>query len=480
MEWGNGAPGNDMCIRGTPFVDSTDPTTSGFTGYLQAGLLASTTYYIQFGASRAIPSALGAGEYRTVQISFFNPPLLTAPSGSILITSDEDGYPGNIFDLVTGTQYQVRPCPATEYGDAINGTGEIALGNDEVHDNAVKVFDHDLNLITTVTLPASHVIGGIRSDRSGTFYYLYRSNITSHYFIGTVSRAGVVGGTTFDLGTNVDTKHFSIKRDGTIAYYSKTPGGIIARWDLVNNVALSDLAPAVAGYTPQGFADGFVWSDDTIFVGYYKFSAPVTDAPQVIRYNPNGTIHTTYTLATFGTNSGAALDHFAIHPDDASFVVWSQPSGGSRFTHIDIATGATIATSPHIEQGNQQGFTTPWPIAGSCRCWCCPSRWHRRRRRRRQAAPLAPPYSVPSTFVPLPVPNAPQAPCDPQADLSGASKGQSGCNVGGVGWVSSYFGPYGSFPQHPDPVDGETLTGKSGSISGSRLVHTNDLGAKTT
>jgi hypothetical protein len=27
---------------------------------------------------------------------------------------------------------------------------------------------------------------------------------------------------------------------------------------------------------------------------------------------------------------------------------------------------------------------------------------------------------------------------------------------GGVGWVSGYAGPYGSVPQHPDPVDGET------------------------
>ena len=63
---------------------------------------------------------------------------------------------------------------------------------------------------------------------------------------------------------------------------------------------------------------------------------------------------------------------------------------------------------------------------------------------------------------PLPIapPDAPQAPCDPDAQVGNGGKGNAGCMPGGVGWTTSYTGAYGTVPQHADPTAGETLTDK--------------------
>lgn len=73
-----------------------------------------------------------------------------------------------------------------------------------------------------------------------------------------------------------------------------------------------------------------------------------------------------------------------------------------------------------------------------------------------------------------PPPKGPQTPCDPVSQVGNGGKGASGCNTGGVGWVSQYSGPYGTVPDHADPADGETLTGKehAGIEVWAELVHT--------
>jgi hypothetical protein len=460
---GGSAGNDDCCIRGSgnPWI-----------GYMQAPLKPLTTYYFQFGVTR-VPD--DAGILRTVQIDFINPSFTVAPSGSVLITSDQDGYPAVVFDPVTGTKLQVRNAPATEFADGINGTGELAFGVDETHNNGVVVFDHDMGSIGSVTLPANNHLWAIRSDRSGTFYYLYQSFATNHFFIGTISKAGVVGGTTWDLGTNVAPQMFAVKRDGTIAYFGKS-GGVVGRFDLIGNVAMSNLAGAIPNYALQS-GDGFVFSDDTIFVGYVKASSPVN--AQVIRYDPAGTVHQTYALP-LKTSGSAMLNHFAIHPDDASFVVWQKPNTSS-FVRIRISDGSTLSTSPDMET-DVQNSGVPFPLSGSCPIVVLPLAMAPPTAPPTPTAPLAPPHSVPITFVPTPVPNAPQAPCDPQAQVSGGGRGQFGCNPGGVGWVSSYTGPYGSVPQHADPVDGETLEGKEDEPIDLwiELVHTDENDVVTT
>ncbi len=61
--------------------------------------------------------------------------------------------------------------------------------------------------------------------------------------------------------------------------------------------------------------------------------------------------------------------------------------------------------------------------------------------------------------VPVSTPNAARTPCTPQAVVTNGGKGQAGCNVGGIGGGHQYAGDIGTVPQHPDPDDGEVLTG---------------------
>lgn len=65
-----------------------------------------------------------------------------------------------------------------------------------------------------------------------------------------------------------------------------------------------------------------------------------------------------------------------------------------------------------------------------------------------------------STFIPTPPAPAPVTNCTPNSLVSNGGKGAAGCNVGGIGFVPSYTGPYGTVPQHDDPEVGELLTGK--------------------
>lgn len=61
-------------------------------------------------------------------------------------------------------------------------------------------------------------------------------------------------------------------------------------------------------------------------------------------------------------------------------------------------------------------------------------------------------------------PLSPLVPCEPEEPIDSGGTGNSGCNVGGEGRIpvhESYAGPYGDIPVHADPIDGETLTGKS-------------------
>lgn len=83
--------------------------------------------------------------------------------------------------------------------------------------------------------------------------------------------------------------------------------------------------------------------------------------------------------------------------------------------------------------------------------------------------------------LPIATPAAPQTKCTPQTQTTNGGKGKAGCNTGGVGWVRSYVGPWGTVPQHANPAAGETLTGKANVEVWTELVHTDyPSGTKTT
>ncbi len=82
-----------------------------------------------------------------------------------------------------------------------------------------------------------------------------------------------------------------------------------------------------------------------------------------------------------------------------------------------------------------------------------------------ETATVVPPVPVRTSLAPI-------TPCDPQTPVGNGGKGNAGCNTGGVGFVSSYTGPYGAAIVSADPSNGETLTGKGQVDLWVELVHT--------
>lgn len=74
--------------------------------------------------------------------------------------------------------------------------------------------------------------------------------------------------------------------------------------------------------------------------------------------------------------------------------------------------------------------------------------------------------------LPVPAQDVPTIPCAPEGHIFNGGLGNAGCNTGGIGWESSYNGAYGAVPQHPDPVNGETLTGKNSVDIWVEILHT--------
>jgi hypothetical protein len=325
--------------------------------WIQRTLSANTTYYFQLGVqvpaifSDTIPMTLsilaGAQQY--------------APTGSLMIPNDEPNNPALIISNTTGGTLRNQVSNATEFGTALP-SGEIALALDN-NGPGVDVFDQNMNLLGTVAIPSGASIGYVSSDRNSTFYYAYRDSLSA-WHATTVSKAGVAGATTWDLPSAASM--LCPNRGGTILYYTSAGANqVIKRFDLVNNVALSNLA---AGIANRDAKDIFVGNDDTIYVGYDYDTPP--GVALIRRYNPDGTTNRDYSPLTIATIPAFAFDsnllnHMAIDPDELSFWVWNFFGSKPTFRRYRMNDGALLATVTYGETADQ-GSTTPFPLSSSC------------------------------------------------------------------------------------------------------------------
>src|SRR5207245_5587638 len=130
--------------------------------------------------------------------------------------------------------------------------------------------------------------------------------------------------------------------DETILYVVNNTNPSVAavnRWDLVNNVALTDLVAGIASYSTYEI---LVLADGTLIVMYQSNTS--TNAPMAKHYDATGATLNTYTFTgsqRFDTRLAYAVD------DPLSFWAWTKlaPSTGqSRFTNVRVSDGATMTT----------------------------------------------------------------------------------------------------------------------------------------
>ncbi len=154
------------------------------------------------------------------------------------------------------------------------------------------VFDGDWNSYV------GNLGGGFRKyDATGTFL-------------------GSVGG-----GTRID--FADLQADQSTMLYTQE-GNRIGRWDVVNNVALTDFATGLGG---QAFALRIRTNGDVL----------LANGANILRLNSGGAIVQTYDVS--GENNWFALN---LDPDGTSF--WSADFGTANVYRIDIATGNVISS----------------------------------------------------------------------------------------------------------------------------------------
>ena len=261
-------------------------------------------------------SSYSAGQ--TFTLSVYNAPSENPPRGSLLVPDDTNGFPAVILDSETGDVLRYVAVASGEFGDSLP-TGEV-LTEDTANLNDLKLYDRQMNLIATLSGYATSTLS-IRTNGSDRFYASS----------GTTLRAVDAEGTLIDTWGPLAVTPIAMApaRDDTIAYYAQSGASrVVRRWDLVNDVALSDLAPAVTNYLIG--TDMFVLADGTILVHYFKTSGGVDHFLR--RYNPDGTTAQDYAFGTSAINRVSAYD-------DDHVVVWQQSGGQGTFKRMLLSDG---------------------------------------------------------------------------------------------------------------------------------------------
>jgi hypothetical protein len=335
-------------FTGTPAALTTTGVTS-VNAPLQVLLTAGVSYYLQVrnvGTTEPITDLL--------HVSAMRAPNVAVPAGALLVNDDTATLPLAILSAGDGTVQQLRPFPAGENADAL--TTGVSLWADK-HAGTLQLFD--ATLTRQATLPWA-VSGDppITSNRATRFYVGDPGGGATPARVTSVTAGGALGATVWTL-PGAGLIALAVSRDETVLYHYGQAGSTdIRRWDLQNNVALTPLAAAVAGYTSRKTL--LVLADETIVVPYTKTATPF-DA-FVRRYARDGTLLHTYPLGAVEANHVAhALD------DPASFWVWSYLKGASqglsRFDRLRVSDGTVVTTfqAAQFEGGGYQGPATSTP-----------------------------------------------------------------------------------------------------------------------
>ncbi|PYQ25571.1 MAG: hypothetical protein DMF56_27205 [Acidobacteria bacterium] len=319
------------------------------------------------------------------------------PVGALLVPNDVPNYPAAILSATDGHVLRfIHPFPSGETADVgASGptTGRILahsrnffqdpLGPQTGGDGHLKLYSAQFELLADLPyIPlGDSFTAPIRWGRtSGLFYVMQATDPLNggDGSVTTVTADGAFGPTTWNLSNTWNVASIAPSGSETILYGARNTFGTIntlAQWDLVNNVALPDLAPAVSSFRIQ---DLLVLGDDTILVAYVWFVANHT--PILRRYAPDGTLLNTYTLT--GSQSTEVRLARALN-DPVSFWVWTRtnateslsgPTTLNKFSNLQADDGTILLTfsQPQFTHGGYQGAKSATPLARFGAAESCP------------------------------------------------------------------------------------------------------------
>jgi hypothetical protein len=284
-------------------------------------------------------------------------PLDIISRGNILVNDDTENFPMAVLSHTTNDVVinYIKNIVAGEVGDILDD-GTLALDDRFTGaDDTVAVYNSSYTLIATRqftdTLIALRKCIGLNK-----FYGLTQASppelrdILSTGAFGSVNIPALTG-----LG--FPGPGMAVSNDGTIMYYcTLSAGSAVKRWDIVNNVIMSDL---VAGEATFLISDMLVLSDDTVVVMFYKAAAAF-----IRSYTSAGVLIQEYTIGVI-IPSGATVPKLAYALNDPS-TFWSRHHNDpiSTFTNWTTTTGvaATTLTFTEYETGENQADETATPV----------------------------------------------------------------------------------------------------------------------
>ena len=358
--WTYTALANDRVLGITPFADiagnyeptirvlESDGTTTykGISAAKQRSVIVPVTegeqYYV-----RVIQGGAGTPLDADVTFSMIRAPQDTAPEGSIISTQDESNRrkPPILSALADNQVYQyIDNFAFMEAANGVTLDDGTMVGDDQ--GNVVQIWSPALvNLYSAVPSYFPDMPRNYSTDGTG-IYLAYANLATDPITIRTLTTTGAETSYVKTLPANsasVATQALAINRDATIAYYgTSTTTSAVHAYDLVNEVALADLAATLgAGWSLH--QNTCVLQDGTILAGYSHPGATINY--KLIRYDDAGTVLNTYDM---GANP---IHHFATGLDATHFYVWLHDAATSNkrsiYKIIKTSDGTTTSSGTY-------------------------------------------------------------------------------------------------------------------------------------
>jgi len=307
---------------------------------------------------------------------------ITIPAGSIVVPDDTFPYASILSPTIDHDILSFVELSPGEAGDTLEG-GEMLV--EDIIDNDVNVYDPAFALVTEIAFDTSTVRGSIRANWAVNKFVA--GSGTTPSVVKIILPDGTVESTHTLTGEEDDLACVAINNAGTILYWGRRTSGIentgvVYRWDLVNDVALSDLAE-------HGTEPAFVWeiltlADDTLLVLFVSASGSTPLLVEVHHYQPDGTLLDTYDFtaepdqwfpADAPPRIARALD------DPLSFWIrLHYDPGFTKFRNVLISDGSTISEVEYLDYLSgayiAEVTATPvadWGVSISCPFWITPS-----------------------------------------------------------------------------------------------------------
>lgn len=309
-------------------------------------------------------------------------PVLDIARGDILVNDETFGFPVAAVDSATGAVKRHKVFSAGESVDTQpDGTmlaEAIDINGDPI---GLQIWDANFTLLTTVAYPANFhsVVFHIVTSALGGWFISAKGADTTHTTVTKMASDGTLGTTwTLTHSASANPVGIGVAPDESVLYYAitGTANVPVQRWDLVNDIAMTDLTAGIATYNV--LQDIVVLSDGTVVVGHKKTT--VTRDSNVHAYSAAGALLHTYAFGTPAINRMCrALD------DPTSFWVWLYPiptpsDGLNRYVNVVVSDGsfATDFTVAQYERGNYAAAASATPSARfgpsfSCPMWIYPT-----------------------------------------------------------------------------------------------------------